>query len=1378
MGIEVEEGTWTMSSTSDTTDVTLSSNISDLSTAFVLIENCGWAAYDAACTNKNPSSIAAQDFSVHAYLWDDSGTTKIRVTRDRTNDNAAKGTWKVMKCTDDEFSVQRGSKTIADTDRYDDVTITEVSATADCICWINGMIPDPTESNFKHNQMGIAWLTSTTNLRIQRSSAVSGNYDEVEYRWIVIEFDTNKVDGVSGTQQQNVSSSYSAGSPLSLSWSGDKDHSMLFLQTEGVELDGGTTDQEDQVIGYIYSDTAVYVWPMDQNASTYGTEISWAVVDFGADLVRARSVGNSSWGNSCDDDQSLTGHGDVNNMISLCNCGYDNTTASYWYRAQMHTYCSSTTVLEAQRNPKGGAPDYYYQVLEFWPQTVEISTTLDIAATRTCDDSNTFSTTSQYIKSGGSSGDWTSGSNAEGSADGSCMSTSTDGHTQTLYPVQFSALSASDKILGIKVSIWNAVENLGGGHHYVSLYCTSLGASSSLLEADFYDSGTCSSATQRDHPWSTSHSLLLPVWLYDWGEPGTTDVEGDDLDGTDFYVSIEADILVGSPTSYIDAVQVTIYYTAGGTTYNLYPTIGIGINAAYLKSLTKTLDAGVGVSGAYNKSMTKVLSAGVGINASTILTKTKQLLLDIGIGISSVTSKSLTKALAAGVGISGTVAKSFTKKLSAGIGISGTVAKSLTKKLAAGIGVSGTVAKNISKKVAAGLGISATVAKSITKKLAVGIGINAVATASKMVYLYLNAGIGISAATLKSITKTLAAGVGVSATIAKSITKKVAAGVGISATKVKNITKALAAGIGISAAATALRTAYLNLSAGIGIGATKVKNITKALAAGIGINAAADVTVAIFLYLNAGIGISASYAKSLTKSLAAGVGVSAQVTKNIGKKLAAGIGINASTILTKTKKLFLDIGIGISSATSKSLKKVLSAGVGVGATATALRTAYLNLAAGVGISATKVKSITKALAAGIGVSATRVKSITKALAVGIGIGAAGIATKIGGAMKYLYLDIGVGINASAGLAKTIYRALSAGIGISITKTKSITKVLSAGVGISGTTAKSLVRKFAAGVGISATAPKTVRKALAVGVGVSTTAVKNITKRLAIGVGVSVSKVKNIIKRIAAGIGISSVWWKPIREKIISLLSPSHIYAAMSTDTEISSAMTADVISSTMTPDRILAPVTVDVLTAMISTSGESLADCITDDLVLVGDYAEYQGPEWYEGFWNSGHVTNFGGAWSLETTEKTAGTHSLGLDPGIQSSFDGWYEFDQAEIWVSGIDLTKYDGLRFDMKVSVNNGSGDMYVLITDYEAWWAQYDLSIAQDGEWHTYELVFNNYDYIDEPDFLGFDSIWAMGVYANDGTSNKKYIDDFEFFSYGKLSATVTTEDPEWP
>jgi DNA-binding Lrp family transcriptional regulator len=981
--------------------------------------------------------------------------------------------------------------------------------------------------------------------------------------------------------------------------------------------------------------------------------------------------------------------------------------------------------------------------------------------------SHTVSSVSKWIKSGGATGDFTNDSNMEGSPDGSCA-TATYGVPQdqeTCYPEQFSTIPNDAAIYGIYFESIVASTSDETDHIYMfEVNCTDLGSLDNTNdEVDSYVISHTTTCADAD-----SEFLGMPDWL-PWDEV----VVGSALNDGSLYFVVQYNS--GSGTVYFDAIKTTIYYESTGVLHQVYPTAGVGINAAYLKSLTKALDAGVGISGDETKSLTKTLAAGIGINASAILTKTKQLLLDIGIGISSVTSKSLKKVVSAGVGVSGTVKKNITKKLSAGVGISATYLKSLKKVLAANVGINAaaTLARTAYLNLAAGVGISATKVKNITKALSAGLGISATATALRIKYLFLDAGIGINSAVSKTIKKVLAAGVGINAvaTAFKTTYLYLAANVGISATKVKNITKAVAAAIGINAAATTLRTAYINAAAGIGIGATKVKNITKALAAGLGINAAAEATVAIFLYLNAGIGISATYAKSLTKALAAGIGISAQKVKNITKVLSAGVGINASTILTKTKQLLLDIGIGISSTTSKSIKKVLAAGLGINAAVSTLRTAYLNLAAGVGISVTKVKSVTKALAAGIGVSATKLKSIAKALAIGIGINAVGIATKIGGVIKYIYagagvginaarkksitkvLAIGVGISAAGSALRTAYLALSAGIGISaaVSTARTAYLYLSGGIGIGVAKTKSLTKKLAAGLGINSTAPKTLGKKVSAGVGISVVKVKNITKRMSAGVGISVTKVKNVIKRLLAGIGITSLAWRP---------RYPWLTASLAMDDRLKAT-----VSKTMTQGK----------------------DCITDGLTIVADYpdpgdyqVQYNGPEWYEGFWNSGLVDMFDGTWALNTTEKTAGTHSLELDGGTKDWHSWWYEFAEAEIFVGGVDFTKYDGFRFDMKLPVLDSHYD-YIILSDYDIWWVYYEgytdskYEWAEDGEWHTYEIWFNDYTDIDDPDEFHWDGIWAIEIYAGHGeTGEKAYIDNFEFFRAGDLKVATTQPD----
>jgi len=114
--IETQSGNTVITDGNSSIDVTLDNNITDLSRAFLLM----WSTGDGGATQ-------AEDHQATGYLWDDSGTTKIKFERDGTDDDALIG-YHVVETKNEDFTVQRGGSTITatnasvDIDFGDDIT--------------------------------------------------------------------------------------------------------------------------------------------------------------------------------------------------------------------------------------------------------------------------------------------------------------------------------------------------------------------------------------------------------------------------------------------------------------------------------------------------------------------------------------------------------------------------------------------------------------------------------------------------------------------------------------------------------------------------------------------------------------------------------------------------------------------------------------------------------------------------------------------------------------------------------------------------------------------------------------------------------------------------------------------------------------------------------------------------------------------------------------------------------------------------------------------------------------------------------------------------------------------------------------------------------
>lgn len=174
-GVVVERGTANESGEPTTIDITLSS-ITDLSKAFVLFSvRCGGSTHSA-------------DDAVQSYLWDDSGTKKLRLQVSGTKFFGITHyvEWQVIQY--DDCSVQRGSDTgMASGDSSELASISEIDLSKSFLIF-SYIHPDGTSANIGQKLLR-GRITSSTQLTFDRDQT---GVEISDIRWEVVSFTGNE----------------------------------------------------------------------------------------------------------------------------------------------------------------------------------------------------------------------------------------------------------------------------------------------------------------------------------------------------------------------------------------------------------------------------------------------------------------------------------------------------------------------------------------------------------------------------------------------------------------------------------------------------------------------------------------------------------------------------------------------------------------------------------------------------------------------------------------------------------------------------------------------------------------------------------------------------------------------------------------------------------------------------------------------------------------------------------------------------------------------------------------------------------------------------------------------------------------------------------
>jgi len=311
--------------------------VSDMSRAFVLI---------SSGTGYTNSDTGADIVQVRGYLQ---ATNNVRFER-RSTSNSTWVSYQVIECFDNEFTVYRGQNSMTTAEASKTLSIGATVTPANCLAFVTA--DNDTSSRLYYNEaMLTARVSSATEVTIQRgfSSGAAPNFN-----WVVVEFDTSKIDSIQHGSVTATGASYSSPETVTISAVNLANSILIFqarMNNNGLVRTAWA--------GNFNSSTEIKFY---QHAAINAAEIEWYVIDFG-DGSAQRGVldesANSSWLTS---DATITSV-DTTKTMSFHSMTCDGLDRTY-PRAMSTAEFTSGTNLRIQRMRNGQGSYIEWQVLE------------------------------------------------------------------------------------------------------------------------------------------------------------------------------------------------------------------------------------------------------------------------------------------------------------------------------------------------------------------------------------------------------------------------------------------------------------------------------------------------------------------------------------------------------------------------------------------------------------------------------------------------------------------------------------------------------------------------------------------------------------------------------------------------------------------------------------------------------------------------------------------------------------------------------------------------------------------------------------------------------------------------------------------------------
>lgn len=340
-----ENGTATIPENNSSTTITLTTAITDVTQAFLLVDATGTSGISGG-----------DDHLVSGYI---NNTTTVIFARNTATATAAQVSYTVVECFNNEFSVQRGAVTIASGSSSNTATITSVDTTRSIVL-VSSQSSNTTDNEADGLVAGS--LSNATTVLVERAAgpaaAAAVRYEVIEFSSaasVSIQTGTISLSAGLASQTATITSVTTNRTWLYCSWTAVNDG--LQQTAVGCELTNSTT-----VTAYRYSN------------SLYANTMRYYVVQFpsGAVTVQRGSGNNhpgSTDGTEYDDDITITAISATTKAFPYVT-NTTRGTGSEYPRNQWLAYFTSTTNLRTAFWRGIGAlltadNTKYWQVVEF-----------------------------------------------------------------------------------------------------------------------------------------------------------------------------------------------------------------------------------------------------------------------------------------------------------------------------------------------------------------------------------------------------------------------------------------------------------------------------------------------------------------------------------------------------------------------------------------------------------------------------------------------------------------------------------------------------------------------------------------------------------------------------------------------------------------------------------------------------------------------------------------------------------------------------------------------------------------------------------------------------------------------------------------------------
>ncbi|NCN86661.1 hypothetical protein GW932_02415 [archaeon] len=349
VGYRVQSGVYNFAGLDEFIPLDFAVNISN---AFVIAPNMMHQENTTAGTNGDPVTHTDDSF-VSLYLYN---STHIRAQRSASDDGSVVVTWQVLEAMDSEFTVQRGGFT------YSGTSVT-----------INATLP--TSVN-KDNSM--SWFYINTTYAADRGDVIQFYSDLIDnntiqftrednavstaitFRWVVVEWNTNKINGFYKGYTGAITGAYSSPDCYNIG-TFNKSSSFLFHHSHAIDDSDGGLDSSTRG-GYIQDDNTICFYDYD---GIYSAGVKWYLIDF-IGTTQREDDSNTFWGTTdYVDDVTFSGSYNKNQTLSFVSgtCNGDGLALprhTQWY------YLTGTPVigLHIERTYGGQDREYAWQVLE------------------------------------------------------------------------------------------------------------------------------------------------------------------------------------------------------------------------------------------------------------------------------------------------------------------------------------------------------------------------------------------------------------------------------------------------------------------------------------------------------------------------------------------------------------------------------------------------------------------------------------------------------------------------------------------------------------------------------------------------------------------------------------------------------------------------------------------------------------------------------------------------------------------------------------------------------------------------------------------------------------------------------------------------------